>query len=448
MDHAFTIAIAGRPNVGKSTLFNRLVGKAMALVDDQPGVTRDWRVGQAVLFDLPFTLYDTAGLEEEGKKGSLNQRIVAQTETALKNCDVILLMVDGIAGILEDDREIARKLRKTGKPILLLVNKCEGNTSDDVLSDASKLGFESRVFISAKHGEGLGDLYENLQPYAPQDAAREAEEKEEETKPVHIVIAGRPNAGKSTLVNQLVGHERMLTGPEPGLTRDAIHIPHTYKGKPIRLVDTAGMRKKARIDDKLEKISVQETLRAIRLAHVVILVIDAAMPFDKQDYSIAQHVEKEGRGLVIAINKWDNVLQKTETLRMIAAKLEASLAQLAGVSFVPVSALHGKGLDALMKAVDDTYEAWNKRTSTGKLNRWFEEMLSSHPPPMVSGGRIKPRYITQVKARPPTFGMWGSRLDKLPESYLRFLTNGLRRTFDLRGVPVRWRLMKGDNPYD
>lgn len=443
----FAIAIAGRPNVGKSTLFNRLIGKAMAIVDDQPGVTRDWRDGEGSLFGLHFKLYDTAGLEDSRPRGSIAARTAQRTKEALERVDVILMMVDGREGLTDDDKFIAREIRKANKPIVLLVNKCESTKLPHGFHEALGLGFDNVIALSAKHGEGLGELHEAILPFAPKEAHKKDMPDEDAEMSLHIAIAGRPNAGKSTLVNQLVGEERMLTGPEPGLTRDAIHIAYEYQGKSVRLVDTAGMRRRARIDERLEKMSVQETLRAIRLAHVVILVIDAEMPFDKQDYLIAQHVAEEGRGLVIAVNKWDNIAEKPATLRMIQAKVEASLAQLSGVSIVPISALKGNGIGTLMKAVSKTYDTWNARVSTGKLNRWFAGMLADHPPPIVGGGRVKPRYITQTKARPPTFGMWGNKLDKLPESYIRFLTNGLRRTFDLAGVPIRWNLKKGDNPY-
>ncbi|NTU76587.1 MAG: ribosome biogenesis GTPase Der, partial [Alphaproteobacteria bacterium] len=305
---------------------------------------------------------------------------------------------------------------------------------------------------SATHGEGLGDLHEALLPFrrhADDEKIKESDKSDDEDeKSLHLAIVGRPNAGKSTLINRLVGEERLLTGPEPGLTRDSIHVAWTYKGKAIRLVDTAGMRRRARIDEALEKMSVQESLRAIRLAHVVILVIDASMPFDKQDYTIAQHVVEEGRALVVAINKWDAIKEKTATLRMIQAKIEASLAQVAGVPLVTMSALRGDGLDRLMKEVARVYETWNKRISTGQLNRWLEGMLADHSPPIVAGRRIKLRYMTQVKSRPPTFAMWVSKPVDLPDSYTRFLTNGLRKTFNLAGVPIRWLLRKGDNPYE
>ena len=447
MKKPFSIVLAGKPNVGKSTLFNRLVGKAMAIIDDQPGVTRDWRDGPASLLDLHFMLYDTAGLEHERPRGSLAARTADRTKEALDRADVILMMVDGRDGLTHDDENVAREIRKADRPVILLVNKCESTKLPAGYHEALALGFEKVIAVSAKHGEGLGDLYDAIAPHAPKEAKKKNEPDPDAEKSLNIAIAGRPNAGKSTLVNKLLGEERMLTGPEPGLTRDAIHVAYEYQGKPMRLVDTAGMRRRARIDERIEKMSVQETLRAIRLAHVVILVIDANMPFDKQDYLIAQHVAEEGRGLVIAVNKWDTVERKPETLKMIEAKVEASLAQMSGVTIVPISALKGNGIGTLMRSVSKSYDTWNKRVSTGQLNRWFAGMLADHPPPIVGGGRVKPRYITQIKGRPPTFCMFGNKLDKLPESYIRFLTNGLRKTFDLKGVPIRWNLKKGDNPY-
>lgn len=451
MKAPFSIVLAGRPNVGKSTLFNRLIGKAMAIIDDQPGVTRDWRDGEARLFDLAFKLYDTAGLEQSRPRGSLAERTAQRTKEALERASVILLMVDGREGLTEEDRTVAREIRKADRPVIVLVNKCEGPKLPQGYHEALGLGFDAVIAVSARHGDNLGEVYEAIKPYAPK-AAIVAEEVDEEDlpdseKPLHIAIVGRPNAGKSTLVNCLVGEERMLTGPEPGLTRDAIHVKWEYKDKPIRLVDTAGMRRRSRVDERIERMSVQESLRAIRLAHVVILVIDASMPFDKQDYIIAQHVIEEGRALVVAINKWDTVKERPETLRFIQAKLEASLAQVAGVPLVTMSALKGDGMNALMRAVTKAYEVWNLRVSTGQLNRWFAGMIESNPPPIAAGRRIKPRYVTQLKSRPPTFVMWGNKLGDLPESYVRFLTNGLRRTFGLNGVPIRWILKKGDNPY-
>ncbi|MDD5586482.1 MAG: ribosome biogenesis GTPase Der [Alphaproteobacteria bacterium] len=494
----FTLAIAGRPNVGKSTLFNRLIGKAMALVHDTPGVTRDWREGEGELFDLRFRLYDTAGLENRRPKGSMAERTAARTNEALAKCDVILLMVDGREGLTNDDKTVAREIRKTGKPVILLVNKCEADRLPHGFDEASALGFENILPVSATHGEGLAELYEALLPYMRGDIpppsrgrsggggdslaetsgfdlqlsprslsplpnpplkgegipsrlpceSDSTEEDSEEPKRLHLAIVGRPNAGKSTLVNRLIGEERLLTGPEPGLTRDAIHVEWEYKGQSIRLVDTAGLRRRARIEEKLEKMSAQETLRAIRLAHVVVLVLDAEQPFDKQDYTIAQHVVEEGRALVIAVNKWDAVKEKTAVSRMIRAKIEASLAQVAGVPLVPISALKGEGLDKLMREITRLYEVWNKRVSTGQLNRWLEGMEADHPPPIVSGRRVKLRYMTQVKSRPPTFALWVNKPVGLPESYVRFLTGGLRKTFGLEGVPIRWLLKKGENPYE
>lgn len=469
-EQTFTIALAGRPNVGKSTLFNRLIGKSMALVHDTPGVTRDWRDGEGSLFDLRFRLIDTAGLEHSRPKGSMAERTAARTKEALAQTDVILMMVDGREGLTNEDKTVAREVRKTGKPIILLVNKCEGPKMPSGFDEAAALGFDTMLAVSATHGEGLAELYEALCPLAghpresgdsdASDSERmtnrarrrgndgEIEGEDQEPKSLHIAIVGRPNAGKSTLVNKLIGQERLLTGPEPGLTRDAIHVHWKHKGMPVRLVDTAGLRRKARIDEQLEKMSAQETLRAIRLAHVVILVLDADKPFDKQDYTIAQHVAEEGRALVIAVNKWDTVKEKTAVQRMIQAKVEASLAQLAGLPIVLISALHGQGLDKLMREVARLYEVWNKRISTGQLNRWLEGMEADHPPPIVSGRRIKLRYMTQIKARPPTFAIWVNKPVDLPDSYTRFLTNGLRKAFGLQGVPLRWLLRKGKNPFE
>jgi len=441
----FTIAIAGRPNVGKSTLFNRLVGKSMALVSDESGVTRDWREGEGELFDLKFHVLDTAGLEDIRPKGSLSARTAARTKEAFERTDVILLVVDARVGLTQEDKVIAREIRTSGKPILLIANKCEGTRLPASLDEMSALGFGEPIPVSASHGEGMIELYEVLQPYVEIGETEEKQDNEE--KFLNIAIVGRPNAGKSTLVNRLVGEERMLTGPEPGLTRDSIPIAWEYKGKPVRLVDTAGLRRRARITGNLEKLSAHESLRAIRLAHVVILVIDAAMPFDKQDLTIAHHVVEEGRALVIAANKWDAIKDKRVALKIIHEMAEDSLAQVAGLPIVPLSALKGDGCDTLMKAVLKIYDIWNMRISTGKLNRWLEEMETEHPPPITAGRRIKLRYMTQVKSRPPTFSLWLNNVD-LPESYRRFLTNGLRKIFGIQGVPVRWQMKKSANPFE
>jgi GTP-binding protein len=442
----FTVAIAGRPNVGKSTLFNRLVGKSMALVSDVPGVTRDWREGEGEIFDLKFRVLDTAGLEDVRNKGSLAARTASQTKLALAQTDVILLVVDAREGLTDGDKTVAREVRKSGKPIILVGNKCDADRLPAGFDELAGLGFGEAVAISATHAEGLVELHEALKPYFKGEETETSAEDDE--KSLHIAIVGRPNAGKSTLINRLIGEERMLTGPEPGLTRDAIPVAWEFRGQPIRLVDTAGLRRRARIKEELEKLSAGESLRAIRLAHVVILVIDAAAPFDRQDLAIARHVAEEGRALAIAINKWDAVKDKRAVLKEIGFRAEESLAQLSGLPLVPISALKGEGLDDLMKAVMRLYETWNIRVSTGKLNRWLEDMEANNPPPITSGRRIKLRYITQIKSRPPTFSLWVNKPVDLPESYQRFLTHGLRDMFKLQGVPIRWQLKKSENPYE
>ena len=442
----FTVAITGRPNVGKSTLFNRLVGKQIALVNDQPGVTRDWREGDGHLYDLTFRVIDTAGLEDVRAKGSLSARTAQRTKKALEQTHVILFIVDAHAGVTPQDAAIARELRKTGKPILLLANKCEGVVLPSAMEETVSLGFGDPMPISAAHGDGMMDLFEALSKYIPEEEVAAAKEGEE--KSLILAVVGRPNAGKSTLVNQLIGEDRMLTGPEPGLTRDAIPIAWEYNGKPVRLVDTAGMRRRARVTETLERMSVQESLRAIRLSHVVVLVLDATQPFDKQELVIAHHVIEEGRALVVALNKWDLVQDKKLVIKQIREKAEASLAQVEGLPLVEMSALKGEGLKDLMRETMSLYERWNVRVSTGQLNRWLQDMIESHPPPITAGRRLKLRYMTQVKSRPPTFALWANKPIDLPESYQRFLTHGLRKTFDLKGVPIRWKLMKSENPYE
>jgi GTP-binding protein len=484
-----TIAIAGRPNVGKSTLFNRLIGQQMAMVSDEPGVTRDWREGEGELFNLKFRALDTAGLEGRRERGSIPARMAEQTKQALDQTDVILLVVDGRAGLTEDDKTIAREMRKTGKPIVLVANKCEGAYLPANFDEGASLGFGDPVPVSATHAEGLMELHAALVKYFPaemqeeefpnrkarkraaqkkevleEDVAHEVaaaafgleasledaitiDEDPEDMKHLLVAVVGRPNAGKSTLINQLIGEHRLMTGPEPGLTRDAIPIKWNYKGQAVRLIDTAGLRRRARVEERLEKMSGHETLRAIRLAHVVVLVIDANQPFDKQDLVIAHHVIEEGRALVVAVNKWDTVTEKNIVMNIIIEKARVSLAQVAGLPLVTLSALNGDGLDKLMNAVMGIYKTWNKRVSTGQLNRWLERMEDNHPPPITSGRRIKLRYMTQVKSRPPTFSLWVNKPVDLPESYKRFLTHGLRDVFGFEGVPIRWQMKKSENPY-
>lgn len=455
-----TIAIVGRPNVGKSTLFNRLVGKKLALVDDQPGVTRDRREGEASLGHLRFTVIDTAGLEE-ADKDSLAGRMRAQTEMAIDQADVILFMIDARLGLTPMDQPFAELVRRSGKPVILLANKAEGNKGKDGVVEAYSLGLGDPVPFSAEHGEGTADLLEALAPYI----ADEPEEDEEEAwadvpaevpsdedadpnRPLRVTIIGRPNAGKSTLVNRMIGEERLLTGPEAGITRDTISVEWEWRGRPVKLFDTAGMRKRARIDEKLEKLAVADSLRAIRFAEVVVVLLDATIPFEKQDLTLADLTEREGRAVVIGLNKWDLVADKQGLLAELKEKAYHLLAQIRGVEIVPLSGLAGDGIDRLMQAVFRAYEVWNRRVSTARINRWLEGVLSAHPPPAVAGRRIKIRYMTQAKARPPTFALFGNQLEHLPVSYLRYLTNNLREAFELPGTPVRLHTRGGGNPYD
>jgi GTP-binding protein len=439
----FTVAIVGRPNVGKSTLYNRFVGGRHALVDDLPGVTRDRREGDGSLGPLRFKVIDTAGLTISAPD-SLEQRMQAQTALAAESADVTLLMVDGRAGVTPDDRHFSRELRRHGGAVVLIVNKCEGRAGESGFFDAHSLGMGEPIAISAEHGEGLSELYDAMAPFEPSEIDGQEDDSD---KPLQLAIVGRPNAGKSTLLNRLVGEERTITGPEPGITRDAIAVAWNYKGRAVNLVDTAGMRRRSKVVQRLEKLSVDDSLRVIRLAEVVVLMVDAEMALERQDLIIAKLVVDEGRALVIAVNKWDLVGDRRAAREELIYRLEKSLPQIKGVPVVAISALRGDGVDKLMPAVFKTHKLWNERIATGRLNRWFDDVVTAHPPPMVQGRRIKLRYITQVKARPPTFAIFLSKPKALPEAYQRYLVNQLRETFKLVGVPIRLLLRGGKNPY-
>jgi GTP-binding protein len=440
---SLAVAILGRPNVGKSTLFNRLVGRRLALVDDTPGVTRDRREGEGRIADLTFRVVDTAGLEEAAP-GSLAGRMQEQTERALADADVALLVIDAREGITADDRHFADWLRRSGKPVVLLANKAEGRAVLPAIGEAYRLGLGDPVPVSAEHGEGLGGLYERLEPFSRSGETQPGGSG----KPLQLAIVGRPNVGKSTLVNRVIGEERMLTGPEAGITRDAIAVDWTWRGHPMRLVDTAGLRRKPRVEGKLEQLSVGDALRSIRFAETVILVTDALQPLERQDLTIARLVENEGRALVLALNKWDLVDEPAALLKHLRDRVSVSLPQLLGVAVVAVSGLTGFGLDALMKAVAAAGEVWNRRVATADLNRWLATVQQRHPPPLVAGRRLRLRYVTQVNTRPPTFALFASKPSELPDSYRRYLVNALRREFDLPGTPIRMMLRKGKNPYE
>lgn len=448
----FTVAIVGRPNVGKSTLFNRLVGQRLALVDHEPGVTRDRREGQARLFDLSFRVIDTAGLEEAFDE-SLEARMRAQTEQAIAAADLALFLVDARAGVTPLDEHFAAWLRRGGTPLVVVANKCEGQIGEAGLAEAYGLGLGEPVALSAEHGLGLSDLYDAIREIRER-AERPAEvpppegaAAEDDEGALQLAIVGRPNVGKSTLVNRLVGEERLLTGAEAGITRDAIAVDWRYKERAIRLVDTAGLRRRPKVVGKLEKLSVADTLRAVRFAQVVVLLVEAEAPMEKQDLTIARMVVDEGRALVVAVNKWDACRDRQGAMKTLRDRLERSLPQTRGLPVVTISALQGRNLDRLLDAVLAAYEVWNRRIPTAALNRWLESVTARHPPPAPGGRRVKLRYMTQPKTRPPTFAIFCSKPQELPGAYLRYLENALRDDFDLPGTPIRIHFRKGKNPY-
>lgn len=455
---AFTLAIVGRPNVGKSTLFNRLVGKRLALVDDQPGVTRDRREGEARLFDLEFRIFDTAGLEDV-LDDSLEARMRRQTEQAIEQADATLFLIDARAGVTPLDAHFADLMRKAPTPILLAANKCEGKAGEPGLYEAYGLGLGEPIALSAEHGLGMDELYDFLRPlieakdgalYPERDEEAEAAEQDEDDAPrgpIQLAVVGRPNVGKSTLVNRLLGEERMLTGPEAGITRDSISIDWTWEDRRVRLIDTAGLRRRARIENKVERLSAADSKRAIDYAQIVVLLLDATLGLEKQDLTIARTVVEEGRALVIALNKWDAVEDRAVALRQVQDRLERSFPQTKGIPVVTLSALEGRGLDKLMRAVFQAYEIWNRRLATAPLNRWLQAVTGQHPPPAPGGRRIRLKYMTQARSRPPTFAISCSKPEDLPPSYLRYLENQLRQDFDMPGTPIRIHLKKQKNPY-
>jgi GTP-binding protein len=443
------VVILGRPNVGKSTLFNRLVGKRLALVDDQPGVTRDRREGRARLFDLDFTVIDTAGLEE-AEAGSLSDRMRAQSRAAIEGATAALFVIDARAGLTEADHHFGRWLRQeAGVPIIVVANKCEGRASEPGMMEAFELGLGDPVPMSAEHGEGMADLFEALSPILPDpaDLPAPAESEDESEGPLKLAVVGRPNAGKSTLINKLLGENRLLTGPEAGITRDAITIPWTWNDRPVELIDTAGMRRKAKVVEKLEKLAVADARHAVDFAEVIVLLLDATLGLEAQDLRIADMVLQEGRALIVAINKWDSAEDQSRLFNGIKKALDEGLAQVKGVPLLTVSALTGKGLDTLMEVAFETRERWSRRVPTAALNRWFEAAQERNPPPAPGGRRIKMRYITQARSRPPTFIVFGTRLDELPESYNRYLVNSLRDDLDLKGLPIRINMRSTKNPF-
>lgn len=475
-----TVAIVGRPNVGKSTLFNRLVGRKIALVDDAPGVTRDRREAEGRIADLRFRILDTAGYEDV-KDGSLEDRMRQQTEMAIREADVILFMIDARAGVTPLDQRFGQVLRKAGKQVHLVGNKAESSSAEAGLVEAFKLGFGEAIALSAEHGLGLSELYsivsaaiDRAELAQAERAAAEAAESDLDQLPevdvditpdmlegegdeatlrwnprrhLNVAIVGRPNAGKSTLVNRMVGEDRVLVGPEAGITRDSILVPWEWEGRTINLVDTAGIRRRSRVTEKLEKLAVGDSLRSIQYAEVVVLLLDATIPFEKQDLALADLVEREGRAMVIALNKWDLIEDKNKALAELREACERLLPQLRGIPLVTLSGLTGRNIDKLMDAIFAIERSWNSHVSTARLNRWLAGMIEGHPPPAVSGRRLKLRYMTQAKTRPPSFIVFASRPDALPMSYQRYLVNGLRESFDMPGTPIRLWVRGGKNPY-
>ena len=442
-----TVAIVGRPSVGKSTLFNRLVGKRLALVDDRPGVTRDRREGEAKLLGLDFRVIDTAGFEDEDPQ-TLPGRMRQQTEAAVRDADAALFLIDGREGVTPLDEEIARWLRAESTPVVVVANKAEGRAGQEGAYEAYSLGLGDPIAISAEHGEGVADLFEALRPHVEHEHFEAGEDDLDSDHPLKIAIVGRPNAGKSTLVNRMIGEERMITGPEAGITRDSISLNWEWQGRPVQLVDTAGLRKRAKVEDKLERLSAADTKRSIDYAEVVVLLLDATRGLEAQDLRIAAQVIEEGRTLIIALNKWDVAENASSLFNGVKAALAEGLAQLRDVPLLTVSAKTGKGIDTVLDVAFDLRDAWAKRIPTGELNRWFEHAVEANPPPAPKGQRIKLRYITQVKTRPPTFVVFGNRTDELPESYRRYLLNAMRRDLKLGPVPLRLDFRGRSNPFD
>ena len=452
---SFSLAIVGRPNTGKSTLFNRLVGKRLALVDDRPGVTRDLREGEGRLGDLRFTVIDTAGLETE-TDDSLPGRMRRLTERAIAEADACLFLIDARAGLMPLDRDLAEMLRRSGRPVILAANKSEGRAAEAGYWDAFELGLGEPIALSGEHGEGMGELHAALLPVAEAAEARAdatafdpdaTDDPLAERRPMQIAVTGRPNAGKSTLINTLAGRDRLLTGPEAGITRDAISVPVEWGGRRYRIWDTAGLRKKAKVQETLDRLSTGDALRAIRFAEVVVVLMEAEHAFETQDLRIADLAEREGRAVVLAVNKWDIAEDRQALQKELRLRAEELLPQLRGVPVVTISGLTGRGLDRLREAIDRAHAIWNTRVSTSKLNDWLHAQVEAHPPPAPRGRRLKLRFMTQVRTRPPGFVIFCSRAEELPDSYARYLVNGLRRDFGLDGVPIRLTFRKGDNPY-